>query len=213
MIPPDPQEDKPAPKAVLEAPASPHIRFIPLGPDDKPPTGPLGFTPTEKQARFKETAVACVSESLPTGEGGVAAPTSMFPQWRLQHKRRCDERVSSQEWELWGADPKFTEWFYEDLIWPMTEGDKLLMDTIYHGSLARKLAAGDAKALEIHAKNRKFIGDNSEDRGGGLVVLLNWARGHGAIPVLPPGAEIIDTTSTPVDDAWSAARITDKTPK
>lgn len=174
------------------------VRNTPQSADDRPVEGDRrGYLFTEKQARFKDTVVACVA----TGE-------VTFPQWRLAHFKRCNERLSTTEWTAWNVEPAFVSWFFEDVAWDVTDGDKKMLDTHYYQALAKKLRDGnDTKALELYAKESKKVGEHAESQGGGLVVLLNWAKGNGAVA---EPRQVVDTTATPVppdEDPWGGARV------
>ena len=160
-----------------------------------PTVAPTVWEPTPKQERFKETA---------TRE--AAAGNMTFPAWRMSHRVRCEEMVTAKEWQAWNADTAFVEWFTEDIVWPVSEVDKQVMDSRYHVALEGKLKTGsDTKALELYAKQRKFIGDDASGQNSNVLVLLNWAKGHGATAI----PQVIDTTAVPLDDEdpWGGARV------
>lgn len=169
------------PSPLLQPPAPP-----------APPAPPPAWEPTEKQVRFKDTAAHAAAEG-----------DMLFPSWRMKHKVRCEEAVSAKEWREWNTSPSFVEWFVEDIVWPMSEVDVQVMDSRYFVALGQKLHAGkDTKAMELWAKQRKFVGDDQKGDNN-MVVLLNWAKGHGATAT----PQVIDVTPLDVEDPWADARV------
>jgi hypothetical protein len=192
-------DDPPAQVRVLapeQVRTVPVIRGEPLMPASL--TDPDAFRPTDKQVRFLNTVTACV---------GIESYT--FPTWRVAHMQRCDEKLTNAEWSEWNASPAFVKWFTDDLTWTPTASDEAMMETHFQTAMSRKLKEGkDTKALEMHAKITKKIGDNSDQSGGGMTDLLKWAHGAGAAST--PARKVVEgkaVSGSITDDPWGAARV------
>ena len=178
------------------------VRTVPVVRHD-PPAAPAvidpdAYRPTDKQVRFLNTVTAC-----------VAMEDITFPKWRTAHMARCDEKITNAEWSEWNASPAFVKWFTDDLTWTPTASDEAMMETHFQTAMSKKLKEGkDTKALEMHAKITKKIGDNTEQLGGGMTALLKWAQGHGTdnakAPVVIEGKV---SNAQVAADPWGAARV------